>query len=443
MDVEELESLVEPPIGRTVRLRPHRPATLAAVSPKIETFGDTFSDGEDEPPRGRPPMQNGAPRSLSYDDDRYAPGPCEERCRLVSLCVILTLLAATIIAGVTAPWWLPYPPECTLPAGGIQVRARADPPPPRQRKPIAVPSVFLFDDSEKWERDWLTTLGLTPDLRVDRLAAPELWPPSVVIVAPRSVAGTPFERTLRALRAALATGAVRRFGLVHLGDEEGLTGPTPSSLSSLYNHSACAWVLRNYWYPTSANGGGGNVSFLPLGAKSGFAAVARASSGGTTRDLIWAFAGSHKSDRLEAVKELLPLRPNKAHWIAEWQLVFRLPHDEYVRLLQRALFAPAPPGDHNIDAFRVYEALEAGTLPIALAYTPAQPAGGDYWTGLLGRGHPVISVGSWYEAGHAICALIRDPPRLRRALADADAWWAAKKEELRDRVDALRGDLLL
>lgn len=115
------------------------------------------------------------------------------------------------------------------------------------------------------------------------------------------------------------------------------------------------------------------------------------------------------------------------------------------RLLQRALFAPAPPGDHNIETFRVYEALEAGALPIALAYKEpgqAAPPGGDYWNALLGRGQPVLSVGSWYDAGHTMCRLISDPPRLRRLLADAGTWWAAYKETLRDRVDAMRADLL-
>lgn len=413
------------------------------MSPRAETFAEQAFDteGEDLDEDDEPELVSQTHPPVSVDDyEGPPPGSCEERCRLVSLCIILTLLAATIIAGVTAPWWLPYPPECTLPEGGVQVRARLEPAPPKLREPIAVQSAFLFDYGDKWEREWLGSLGLTPDLRTDRLAAPELWPAEVVLVAPRSVAGTAFERTLRAFKTALATGAVQRFGLVHLGDEEGLNRTTPSSIAALYNASQCMWVLRNYYYP----GAPPNVFFLPLGTKSGFPSAVAASSrtASATRDLIWAFAGSHKSDRMEAIRQLLPLRPNKAHWIAEWQLVYRLSNEDYAALLQRAVFAPAPAGDHNLDSFRVYEALEAGVLPIAIKSTDTQPAGGDYFTNLLGPGHPVLGVSSWYEAGHTICGLLKDPPRLRRTLADASKWWAEYKESLRDRVDSLRAALL-
>ncbi len=96
---------------------------------------------------------------------------------------------------------------------------------------------------------------------------------------------------------------------------------------------------------------------------------------------------------LSTFKDFLP---NKLSYTAGWCGEGSLGPEEYRTILAMSIFAPCPPGNYNQETFRLYEALEAGTIPIVLRSTNAQPY--DYWKCIFGTEDSIIIVENWEDA---------------------------------------------
>ena len=105
-----------------------------------------------------------------------------------------------------------------------------------------------------------------------------------------------------------------------------------------------------------------------------------------------------------------------------------LPIEQYSALMSDTVFAPCPQGWENLDSFRVYEALEAGCIPI-VERRPRY----DYFRLLLGE-HPMVTIDHWKEAPEAIRVLQRDPLALETRRTACATWWQATRRALVDRV---------
>jgi hypothetical protein len=99
----------------------------------------------------------------------------------------------------------------------------------------------------------------------------------------------------------------------------------------------------------------------------------------------------------------------------------------YLAGLASARFAPAPAGPATPDSFRLFEALEAGAVPVADdgcgAYDRAGFSGG-YWPLLCGGAPPWPVVSDWAEVPARMEAWDAAWPRLA---ARCGAWWQAHK----------------
>lgn len=104
-----------------------------------------------------------------------------------------------------------------------------------------------------------------------------------------------------------------------------------------------------------------------------------------------------------------------------------LTHDDYAEGLQRAQLAPCPSGPVSPDSFRLYEALEAGAVPIADEVTPAGPIPG-YWAHVFGCPVPFgVIHDRWSDLATVLdCA---DYPTARHRLNVA-TWWRLWKRSL-------------
>jgi hypothetical protein len=80
-------------------------------------------------------------------------------------------------------------------------------------------------------------------------------------------------------------------------------------------------------------------------------------------------------------------------------------------------------GNVNLECFRVYEALECGSIPIVEKRWSL-----DYFRTLLGD-HPIPTVGSWKEGRHLIRSLLRDPQGLNELQEKCIRWWQNYKKE--------------
>lgn len=102
-----------------------------------------------------------------------------------------------------------------------------------------------------------------------------------------------------------------------------------------------------------------------------------------------------------------------------------LPRDAYLERLAAAKVAPAPSGPVTPDSFRLYEALEAGALPLADAVCPAYQTPG-YWD-MVAPGHPFPTITDWANSADAVNTALNDWPGNAN---HASAWWQAHKRTM-------------
>lgn len=108
-------------------------------------------------------------------------------------------------------------------------------------------------------------------------------------------------------------------------------------------------------------------------------------------------------------------------------------HREYIDSLAKAKFIPSPSGPATPDNFRLYEALEAGCIPIA--------DGGDYWPYLFGEEVPFPIVSKWSVLPGLMPALLKDWKHRSNVVF---SWWSMYKrrmaDKLEDQVTTLSGE---
>ena len=88
----------------------------------------------------------------------------------------------------------------------------------------------------------------------------------------------------------------------------------------------------------------------------------------------------------------------------------------FIEHLTRTAIAPCPGGWMTPETFRLYEALEAGCVPICSSDAPLWKPGeqGDYWTHVLGEPPPFPVLSDWTRIGRVIDELLADPVGLQR-----------------------------
>ncbi|MCM6774985.1 hypothetical protein NDR87_26430 [Nocardia sp. CDC159] len=102
-----------------------------------------------------------------------------------------------------------------------------------------------------------------------------------------------------------------------------------------------------------------------------------------------------------------------------------MPPDEYAFLMATARVAPAPAGAVCPESFRVYEALESHTIPIADDLSPVYDSRG-YWT-MLFPDTPFPTLTRYSDLPGYLEDALADYPRLANRVA---AWWIGRKRRL-------------
>lgn len=107
--------------------------------------------------------------------------------------------------------------------------------------------------------------------------------------------------------------------------------------------------------------------------------------------------------------------------------------ESYAEALARTMVAPAPSGPVIPDSFRLFEALEAGAVPIADTVTPADGSEPTYWNAIVRDARSPFPVVNTWEGLESIVGLIRDtwPREANRC----GSWWAMHKRWLTLELD--------
>lgn len=154
------------------------------------------------------------------------------------------------------------------------------------------------------------------------------------------------------------------------------------------------------------------------------------------KKLDWFFAGQVTHERREQmVDELKAMNDDKGYYYPTEGFTQGLDHDEYYRNLKGAKIALCPSGPETPDTFRLFEALESGTLPIADCYVPSNKDNSDFgpefWTWLFEESPPFPQIKDWQSL----------PGYLENVLANwkhlsnrTTAWWIQYKRKLKYRL---------
>jgi alpha(1,3/1,4) fucosyltransferase len=216
-----------------------------------------------------------------------------------------------------------------------------------------------------YEREWLKEiLGVDLDI--------QYWEPSqgAPFQNPIVVMMEPYvEETTRALESWNAKGI--EFTLLHMSDENGKQD------IRAYNLPTCKKVLRFYGrndlykYGTVASRQvpGENkekIIILPLGYHFTSGKVQEnIQEIYKKKNTIWSFHGTGWQNREYNMSPLKQISPYKAEYYKEWNDSKQLSREAYLGMLESSVFIPCPRGN-NVESFRVYEALEAHSIPIVV-----------------------------------------------------------------------------
>lgn len=105
-------------------------------------------------------------------------------------------------------------------------------------------------------------------------------------------------------------------------------------------------------------------------------------------------------------------------------------HEAYYKKLSEAWLAPAPSGPKSVDSFRLYEALEAGAIPVADAVTPDGTVMREHWNMVFGGPVEFPVVEGWEKLQDLEAMVARGPA----ISAKIGSWWELKKRDLAIRL---------
>ena len=142
------------------------------------------------------------------------------------------------------------------------------------------------------------------------------------------------------------------FKVIHISDEFGTDD------LSFYSFSMCTAVLRNYLREEVQSMK--HVLTIPLGYHQ---QPTQKHKTFEERDLVWSFHGTDWFDRSIQLREFVSFTPYSCHLQPHWNHPTATKEKLYLSLLGNSKFCPVLKGQ-NPETFRLYEALEAGCLPV-------------------------------------------------------------------------------
>lgn len=134
----------------------------------------------------------------------------------------------------------------------------------------------------------------------------------------------------------------------------------------------------------------------------------------------------HKQgDRAEMIDSLKKTDQNFFYNINEsWQSSDSLSVSSYREVLENSLFSICPRGNSSVDTFRLYESIEAGSIPIVVR--------DEYWKKLFGENHPLIECGSWDKALKDMLKLNKNDQFIKDYRIILNKWWNIQKLKIKN-----------
>ena len=252
---------------------------------------------------------------------------------------------------------------------------------------------WLTTDRTLFELDWLSYLLDNREIAISSDVKNLSIGKKVVLILNRHL---PYHSYINQLRLNQAS-----YGIILLSDEN-LTEPFE------YVHDpACKFVFRNYvhpWYYQNPK-----VYTFGLGYKVGFKNKLKTIKKTENRKYMWSFLGTPHTNRKEALAHFEDIIPHKIHLTNGFGAENQVSIEEYSETLNNSVFALCPLGQSSADNFRIYEALEAGCIPITLDNSSQFAVYPNYWAAVFGDlDIPFIHAGDWKSAVILVKSVIQE-----------------------------------
>jgi hypothetical protein len=265
---------------------------------------------------------------------------------------------------------------------------------------------WFTQDESLWELDWLRYLfsDVQQYINIEKDLKKIKTNENTMLICNHAV---PYRYVLDQLR---SNG--KRYVIVLLSDEN-LMDPC-----EWLHDPQCLGLMRNYVHPGQLTNP--KVKVFGLGYKRGFCDHI---NGDRTRNLHWSFAGTPHGQRKQMLDMFADIKPHKSFFCSGFNANDGLDTAEYVRLLERSKYALCPPGQDSMDSFRIYEALEAGCVPVTLNNSLQFILKPSYWHAVFyGESEmPFVSEDGWgltYGAVHGV-----SPEEYEHRRAECAAMW--------------------
>lgn len=227
---------------------------------------------------------------------------------------------------------------------------------------------LLASDEHLWEVDWLKFLisDIQDHIDIEYDCRKIDTDNNTILICNHAV---PYRYVLENLRM-----KGKKYAVVLLSDEN-LFEPC-----EWLHDPACVGLLRNYIHPNQLTHP--KVQVFGLGYKRGFLEYLK-NEGSENRKYTWCFAGTPHGDRAQMLKLFNQIDNYKVHTCSGFGAADGLNTKDYVNMLQNSTFALCPAGQDSMDSFRMYEALEAGCIPVTVRSSKQFMIRPSYWHGVF------------------------------------------------------------
>ena len=254
---------------------------------------------------------------------------------------------------------------------------------------------WFTQDKDLFEFDWLASLfeGATDQILVaDNISQLKL-DKKVVLVCNHAVPYRPFLDALRQNNSS--------YGIILLSDEN-LLEPC-----EWLHDPACKFLFRNYLHPLYIRHP--KVTVFGLGYKRNFLSHCLTIPA-NERSTLWSFAGTPHGDRKVILDVFKDLKPNEVHTCSGFGADDGISTEDYVTMLNDSQFALCLLGQESADTFRLYEALEAGCIPVTINRSNQFDIRPSYWHGVFygETDLPFIAEDSWEKAKEKMIYIIEN-----------------------------------
>jgi hypothetical protein len=206
---------------------------------------------------------------------------------------------------------------------------------------------------------------------------------------------------------------VSKVYLIHLGDEG-------ASENTDLIYSLCEHVWRTFALPKF--GQIKNITCIPIGYKCG---LHKKNISFEKKKYIWSFMGTiHGSSRFDLLQKHKKIKPNFQKLTSGFATNDSLEAKEYYEQLNNSIFTLVPNGYYHPETYRLYEALECGSIPIV-----ENPF--NFFDFFL-KDSPIPKIKNWSESLKIMEDLIKDEGSILKLSTDINLWWIEYKKNLKD-----------